>query len=77
MKNLITCSKARSLSIDTLESEFSDVPNRFIAMRPPYTWRIQLYQTSLSKDVMDSPMSLSCGLRVNKEIDFPDCTRIF
>ncbi|KAJ9701525.1 hypothetical protein PVL29_006749 [Vitis rotundifolia] len=70
-------SNALSLSIDTSESEFGDVPNRFIAMRPPYSWQTQLYQTSLSCGVTDDQMSLSYGLKANKEADFPDCTRTF
>ncbi|KAJ9701076.1 hypothetical protein PVL29_006431 [Vitis rotundifolia] len=70
-------SNALSLSIDTSESEFGDVPNRFIAMRPPYSWQTQLYQTSLSWGVTDDQMSLSYGLKAIKEADFPDCTRTF
>ena len=70
-------SNALSLSIDTSESEFGDVPNRFIAMRPPHSWQTQLYQTSLSWGVTDDQMSLSYGLKANKEADFLDCTRTF
>ncbi|KAJ9696435.1 hypothetical protein PVL29_008586 [Vitis rotundifolia] len=70
-------SKALSLSIDTSEPEFGDVPNDFMAMRPPYSWQTQLYQTSLSRDVTDVQMSLSYGLEANKEAEFPGCTRTF